>query len=185
MTRAGIKAAMSKVFQRWALLPAAIVPVLLVAGCDVGGDSTQAMKAAVTPTGPYTASASPTGTATTTATTAGHPRGTVESYFNALKAGNVDQIVGAFARNAVVEIDGEATAEGTKAIRSLYQQQLHGATDLLSATHTIVDVRTVSGENAVVRSGSKQGQARFRELFLLGKEGGKWKISEFMNNQSS
>ncbi|MEW1842067.1 nuclear transport factor 2 family protein [Nonomuraea angiospora] len=174
---------MSKVFQRWALLPAAIVPVLLVAGCDVGGDSTQAMKAAVTPTGPYTASASPTGTATATA--AGHPRGAVESYFNALKAGNVDQIVSAFARDAVVEIDGEATAEGTRAIRNLYQQQLHGATDLLSATHSIVDVRTVGGENAVVRSGSKQGQSRFRELFLLGKEGGKWKISEFMNNQSS
>ncbi|MEV4009680.1 nuclear transport factor 2 family protein [Nonomuraea angiospora] len=172
---------MSKVFQRWALLPAAIVPVLLVAGCDVGGDSTQAMKAAVTPTGPYTRSASPTGTATA----AGQPRGVVESYFNALKAGNVDQVVSAFTGNAVVEIDGEATAEGTQAIRSLYQQQLQGATDLLSATHSIVDVRTVSGESAVVRSGSKHGDARFRELFLLGKEGGKWKISEFMNNQSS
>jgi hypothetical protein len=158
-----------------------IVPVLLVAGCDVGGDSTQAMKAAVTPTGPYTGSASPTGTATA----AGQPRGVVESYFNALKAGNVDQVVSTFTGNAVVEIDGEATAEGTRAIRSLYQQQLQGATDLLSATHSIVDVRTVSGENAVVRSGSKQGEARFRELFLLGKEGGKWKISEFMNNQSS
>ncbi|MEU6779537.1 nuclear transport factor 2 family protein [Nonomuraea angiospora] len=171
---------MSKVFQRWALLPAAIVPVLLVAGCDVGGDRTQAMKAAVTPTGPYT-SASPTGTATA----AGQPRGAVESYFNALKAGSVDQIVSMFAGNAVVELDGEATAEGTKAIRGLYQQQLQGATDLASATHSIVDVRTVGGENAVVRSGSKQGDARFRELFLLGKEGGKWKISEFMNNQSS
>lgn len=183
MTGAGIKAAMSKVFQRWALLPAAIVPVLLVAGCDVGGDRTQAMKAAATPTGPYTGSASPTATAT--ATSAGQPRGAVESYFNALKAGNVDQIVSEFAADAVVEIDGEATAEGTKAIRSLYQQQLQGATDLVSAVHSIVDVRTVSGENAVVRSGSKQGEARFRELFLLGKVGGKWKISEFMNNQSS
>ncbi|MFF4617899.1 YybH family protein [Nonomuraea jabiensis] len=172
---------MSKLFQCWALLPAAIVPVLLVAGCDVGGDRTQAMKAAATPTGPYTGSASPTGTATA----AGQPRGAVESYFNALKAGNVDQIVSAFAGDAVVEIDGEATAEGTKAIRSLYQQQLQGATDLVSAVHSIVDVRTVSGENAVVRSGSKQGDARFRELFLLGKVGGKWKISEFMNNQSS
>ncbi|WP_431910843.1 YybH family protein [Nonomuraea jabiensis] len=166
---------MSKVFQRWALLPAAIVPVVLVAGCDVGGDRTQAMKAAATPTGPYTGSASP----------AGQPRGAVESYFNALRAGNVDQIVSAFAGDAVVEIDGEATAEGTQAIRSLYQQQLQGATDLVSAVHSIVDVRTVSGENAVVRSGSKQGDARFRELFLLGKVGGKWKISEFMNNQSS
>ncbi len=175
MTGAGIKAAMSKVFQRWALLPAAIVPVVLVAGCDVGGDRTQAMKAAATPTGPYTGSASP----------AGQPRGAVESYFNALRAGNVDQIVSAFAGDAVVEIDGEATAEGTQAIRSLYQQQLQGATDLVSAVHSIVDVRTVSGENAVVRSGSKQGDARFRELFLLGKVGGKWKISEFMNNQSS
>ncbi|MFI6733177.1 hypothetical protein ACIBI9_09620 [Nonomuraea sp. NPDC050451] len=46
-------------------------------------------------------------------------------------------------------------------------------------------MRTTGGENAVVRSGSKQGDERFRELFLLGKEGGKWKISGFMNNQSS
>ncbi|MEV4356108.1 nuclear transport factor 2 family protein [Nonomuraea sp. NPDC049625] len=176
---------MSKVFQRRALLPAAIVPVLLVAGCDVGGDRTQAMKAAVTPTGPYTRSPSPSPSPTATATAAGQPRGAVESYFNALKAGNVDQIVSLFTGNAVVEIDGEATAEGTKAIRSLYQQQLQGATDVVSAMHTIVDVRTVGAENAVVRSGSKQGDARFRELFLLGKEGGKWKISEFMNNQSS
>ncbi|MFG6191393.1 YybH family protein [Nonomuraea sp. JJY05] len=128
------------------------------------------------------AAATPTGTATAAS---GQPRGVVESYFNALRAGNVDQIVSVFARDAVVEIDGEATAEGIQAIRTLYQQQLQGATDLVSATHSIVDVRTTGAANAAVRSGSKQGDARFRELFLLGKEGGKWKISEFMNNQSS
>ncbi|MET7328068.1 nuclear transport factor 2 family protein [Nonomuraea sp. NPDC005650] len=166
---------MSKVFQRRALLPAAIVPALMVAGCATGGDRTQAMKAVAT--------VSPTATATATA--AGRPRAAVESYFNALKSGNVDQIVGAFAANAVVEVDGEATAQGVRAIRGLYQQQLHGATDLLSAKHKIEDVREVGAEGAVVRSTSKQGDANYRELFVLTKEGGKWKISEFMNNQSA
>ncbi|MFI7133976.1 nuclear transport factor 2 family protein [Nonomuraea sp. NPDC050153] len=131
------------------------------------------MKAVVT--------ASPTGTASV----AGQPRAAVESYFNALKSGNVDQIVTAFAANAVVEVDGEATAQGIRAIRGLFQQQLHGATDLLSAKHRIEDVREVGAEGAVVRSTSKQGDANFRELFLLTKEGGKWKIFEFVNNQSA
>ncbi|MFC4112215.1 YybH family protein [Nonomuraea zeae] len=195
---------MSKISQRRALLLAAIVPVVLVAGCSSAGNDTQAMKGAASPatptdtgsmmpeeTGTGTAaptdmeSASPTATDTGAAGGAGgQARAVVESYFSALKSGNVDQVVGAFADDAVVALDGEATAEGTQAIRTLFQQQLKGANEQAQATHTIDEARTAGSEDAIVSSTSKQGDETYRELFVLSKDG-EWKISQFMNNQAS
>ncbi|TMR16749.1 nuclear transport factor 2 family protein [Nonomuraea turkmeniaca] len=190
---------MSKISQRRALLMAAIIPAMLVAGCAAGGSGTQAMKgAAASPTDmptdmptddmmspEETDTASPTGTDTASPTdTAGgadQPRSAVQGFFDALKSGNVDQVVGAFADDAVVAVDGEATAKGTQAIRTLFQGQLD---EMKQATHTIEEDRTLGSEDAVVRATSKQGGDNLRELFLLSQDGGEWKISQFMNNQA-
>lgn len=197
---------MSKISQRRALLLAAIVPVVLVAGCSAGSN-TQAMKGEASPatptdtmmspsetdtdmmspgpTGTETGmeTASPTGTATAGA--ADQPRTAVQNYFNALKSGNVDQVVSTFADDAVAAVDGEATATGSQAIRTLFQGKLQGNGDMTKATHTIDETRTAGSQDAFVRSTSKQGDDTYREFFVLTKDGGKWMIARFMNNQSS
>jgi ketosteroid isomerase-like protein len=197
MTGAGIKAAMSKISQRRALLLAAIIPVVLVAGCSAGSN-TQAMKGEPTDSGSMepsetdmgsptstetgTEGATPTGTGGMGAT---QPRAAVQNYFNALKAGNVDQVVQSFTSDAVVAADGEGTATGAQAIRSLFQKQLQGSNDMKQATHTIDEARTAGSADAFARSTSKQGDDNYREFFVLTKDAGKWLISRFMNNQAS
>ncbi|MEO3868931.1 nuclear transport factor 2 family protein [Nonomuraea sp. B12E4] len=186
---------MSKIFQRKALLLAAIVPAILVAGCATGNQ--QAMKGSASqasPTGegtvePGQTDMSPgmteTGTASPTATGVEGARTAVEGYFKALKAGNVDKVVDSFSDNAVVELGGEATAKGTQAIRTLYQGQLQGNNEMKQVTYTIEDTRAAGTEDAIVRATSKMGEESYRELFVLMKDGGQWKISELMNNQGS
>ncbi|GAA3258960.1 nuclear transport factor 2 family protein [Nonomuraea helvata] len=195
---------MSKIFQRRGLLLAAVIPAFLVAGCAVGGNGTQAMKgeaAQETPTEETTEETSPgetespesgqpeeTGSAgatpTATSSGAGLPRSAVEDFFSALKSGNLDQVVSAFAGTAVVELDGAPTAESTDAIRALVQKVLQGE-GAKQATYTVDDVRTIGDKNAVVRSTSKVGNSTHRELFLLMKDGAEWKITELMNNRPS
>jgi len=191
---------MSKISQRRALLLAAIVPVVLVAGCSAGSN-TQAMKGQASPATPTDTMMSPTETdtdmmsptatdtvtASPTATGAGadQPRTAVENFFNALKSGNADQVVSTFSDDAVAAVDGEATATGSQAIRTLFQGKLQGGGDMTKATHTIDETHTAGNQDAFVRSTSKQGDDTFREFFVLTKDGGKWMISRFMNNKSS
>ncbi|MEV0380794.1 nuclear transport factor 2 family protein [Nonomuraea sp. NPDC050643] len=187
---------MSKISQRRALLLAALVPALLVAGCSAG-NNTQAMKGAASPATPTdmdsgmspeetdmsTGTASPTDTATQGGA-GGQAKAVVQGYFTALKSGNADQLVSSFTDNAVVALDGEPTAEGSQAIRTLFQGQMQGSNDMGQATHTIEEARTAGSEDAVVSSTSKQGDDNYRELFVLSRDGGEWKISHFMNNQA-
>ncbi|MFC7583226.1 YybH family protein [Nonomuraea antimicrobica] len=122
-----------------------------------------------------TSEASPTG---------GAAEAAVQGFFKAVKSGNADQVASSFADDGVAAVNGQPTAEGTQAIRTLFQKQLQGGNGMKSATYTIDESRPIGTEDAVVRSTSKQGDNNFRELFLLTKDGGSWKISQFMNNRA-
>ncbi|GAA2216168.1 hypothetical protein GCM10009850_116370 [Nonomuraea monospora] len=186
---------MSKISQRRALLLAAIVPALLVAGCSAG-NNTQAMKGAASPGTPTdmdsmspeetdtSPDATDTASPTDTAGGGGQAQSTVQGFFSALKSGNVDQVVSSFSDDAVAAVNGQATAEGSQAIRTLFQKQLQG-NGMKQATHTIDESRTAGDADAIVRSTSKQGSDNYRELFVLTKDGEDWKISQFMNNKAS
>ncbi|MGW3343547.1 nuclear transport factor 2 family protein [Nonomuraea rubra] len=182
---------MSKISQRRALLLAAIVPALLVAGCSAGSN-TQAMKGAASPDTPTDMDSPPaedspdvTDTASPTDTAGGgQPQSAVQGFFSALKSGNADQVANAFSDDAVAAVNGQPTAEGSQAIRTLFQKQLQG-NGMKQATHTIDESRTAGDTDAIVRSTSKQGNDNYRELFVLTKDGEEWKISQFMNNKAS
>jgi ketosteroid isomerase-like protein len=184
MSEAGIKAVMSKISHRRALLLAMIVPAMLVTGCAAEGGNTQAMKGAASPATPTEDMGSPEETDTgMESPEAGGARSAVQGYFDALKSGNVDQVMGSFADDAVVEMDGAATAQGTDEIRNLFQKQLQGTNGIKDATHSIQDEREL-GEAALVRATSKQGNNNLRDLFVLTQDGGEWKISNFMSNKA-
>ncbi|MBF8187848.1 nuclear transport factor 2 family protein [Nonomuraea sp. K274] len=176
---------MSKISQHRAFLLAAIVPAFLVAGCSAGSDTSQAMKGAASPT-ETGMTPTETGTDMSPPATGGaaQPEQAVQNYFNAVKSGKVDQVVGSFSDDAVVALDGEATAEGTQAIRSLYQEELQGETGQAEATHTVEEARTLGKQDAIVRSTSKMGEENLRELFVLTRKGKDWKISQLMENQA-
>nr|SBO99313.1 hypothetical protein BN4615_P8829 [Nonomuraea gerenzanensis] len=127
-----------------------------------------------------TAEASPTDTAGG----GGQAQSAVQGFFNAVKSGNVDQVVNSFSDDAVAAVNGQATAEGSQAIRTLFEKQLQG-NGMKQATHTIDESRTAGDADAIVRSTSKQGNDNYRELFVLTKDGDEWKISQFMNNKAS
>ncbi|MEV5557392.1 YybH family protein [Nonomuraea wenchangensis] len=186
---------MSKISHRRALLLAAVVPTLLVAGCAAGTDS-QAMKGEASPasptgmmspeeTGTGMESGSPMQTGSPTGTAgAAQARSTVQNFFDAIKSGNVDKVTSSFSDDAVVALAGKATATGGSAIRSLFQDQLKNK-DMSKATHTIEDSRDLGPQYAVVRARSKQGGDAYRELFLLADQSGQWKITDLMTNKAS
>ncbi|WP_084772052.1 YybH family protein [Nonomuraea candida] len=184
---------MSKISQCRALLLAAIVPALLVAGCS-SGNNTQAMKGAASPgtptdmdsMSPGDTDSSPTDTGSPTDTAGGgEAQAAVQGFFDALKSGNVDQVVNSFSDDAVAAVNGQPTAEGAQAIRALFQKQLQGANGMKQAEHTVEETRNAGSDDAIVRATSKQGDNNLRELFVLTREGEDWKISQFMNNRAS
>lgn len=175
---------MSKHSQARTLLLAAIFPALLVTGCSSG--TTQAMQGAASPAPPMESpDMSPSDMSPTQGTPTGgaEARSIVQNFFDALKSGNVDKIVESFSRDAIVAWDGQATAEGTEAIRTLFKDQVKDADK--QGSHAIDEARAAGPENAIVRATSKQGEETMRELFVLAREGNQWKISELMTNKTS
>jgi ketosteroid isomerase-like protein len=180
---------------RRSLLLAAMVPALLTAGCAAGGTG-QAMKGAASPASPtatddMTDTASPTDTGTDTGSPSptdtstggagdGSPRGVVEKFYSALGSGNADQIVQSFTSDAVAAVDGEQTAEGTQALRTLFQGQ--GEAD--GGTPTIEESQ-VMGKAAFVRATSGEGADEKRAFFVLEQQNGTWKIDRYMDNTAS
>ncbi|MEV0197500.1 nuclear transport factor 2 family protein [Nonomuraea sp. NPDC050691] len=176
---------MHKIFQRRSLLLAAVIPALLAAGCAAGG-GTEAMGGAASPGAPTTdmssmpmESGSPTETRMESKDT---PKGTVQRYFAALKVGSVDAVVALFGPDGLAAVQGSDTAEGTDAIRKLYQQTLTGPQ---SGTYTIEEAEKFGDEYAFVRATSEQDSQSTREFFILEKSGDGYKIDRLMSNQAS
>ncbi|NUW30773.1 hypothetical protein HTZ77_04975 [Nonomuraea sp. SMC257] len=176
---------MHKIFPRRSLLLAAIVPVLFAAGCASGG-GTEAMGGAASPGAPTSDMSSmpmESGSPTETMMGKNTPRGTVQRYFAALKAGNVDDIVKLFdAADGLAALQGSATAEGADALRKLYQQTVTGPQ---SGSYTIELSERHGDQYAFVRSSSEQDSQSYREFFILEKSGDGYKIDQLMTNQAA
>lgn len=115
----------------------------------------------------------------------------VQGYFKALNASDGAKVVTFFTADGVLLPSAAPTAEGTEQLKGNYQYVFDNYTfDLKVNVGTV----TVQGNHAFVRSTSKgtlgikaNGQkieAEFRELFVLQKVKGSWKIATYMYNQS-
>lgn len=115
----------------------------------------------------------------------------VQGYFKALNASDGAKVVSHFTENGVLLPSAAPTAEGTEQLKGNYQYVFDNYTFDLKVTIASV---TVQGNYAFVRSTSKgslgikaNGQkveAEFRELYVLQKVKGSWKIANYMYNQS-
>ena len=115
----------------------------------------------------------------------------VYAYFDALNASDANKVVSLFTTDGVLLPTGAPTAAGTEQLKGNYQYVFDNFSFTLEETISEV---TVQGKYAVVRSTSKgslvikaNGQKvedDFRELFVLQKVKGAWKIARYMYNRS-
>ncbi|MER6946129.1 hypothetical protein ABT294_19060 [Nonomuraea sp. NPDC000554] len=127
------------------------------------------------PTTSPTGTMSPSPTTTAVQTT---PKGTVQGFFDALKAGSVDQVVNAFASDGLAAVAGEPTAQGTQALRTLFKSKM---SSWKSATPTFEETLTAT-DLAFVRT-TTSNEEKGRQFYILKKSGSDWKITRFMNNK--
>lgn len=186
---------MSTKSQARALLLAAVVPALLVTGCAAGGNNMRLMGAVASPVPPMPSESGPTPSesgmspmpsesGTMSPEPSGSemtsPRAAVQAYFDAAKAGDAGQAADAFASDGMAAIAGKPTADGTEALRKLFEDEFKAKAE---RTHTFDETRTFGNEAAFVRTTSKEGNETYREFFLLKKADGEWKIDLFMDNE--
>ncbi|KMQ65239.1 hypothetical protein ACM46_12695 [Chryseobacterium angstadtii] len=116
---------------------------------------------------------------------------TLYAYGNALNASSTEQVLPLYTQNGIFMPQGAPSAEG--------QEQLKGAYDFvfktlqLNVKFTIEEVTVINDNYAIARTMSKGTQLihadkkttpeENRELFVMQKEDGKWKIARYMFNK--
>lgn len=119
-------------------------------------------------------------------------RTVIETYVQALNADDVETIVGLYTANGVFMPAGKPTAVGSAQIEQAYKN-VFKALDLEVAFH--FDEIVLSGPIAYVRTAS-DGQIKLldnntaidnnsRELFIMEKSQGQWRIARYMFNEAS
>ena len=115
----------------------------------------------------------------------------VRTYFDALNASDVNKVASLFTADGVLLATGAPTASGNDQVKGTFQYVFDNFKYNLQVT--IGDV-TVAGKYAFVSSTSKgtyvvkaSGQTapdEYRELFVIEKVKGDWKIARYMYNRS-
>jgi len=115
----------------------------------------------------------------------------VRSYFDALNASDVNKVASLFTADGVLLATGAPTASGNDQVKGTFQYVFDNFKYNLQVT--IGDV-TVAGKYAFVSSTSKgtyvvkaSGQTapdEYRELFVIEKVKGDWKIARYMYNRA-
>ncbi|PIF45982.1 uncharacterized protein (TIGR02246 family) [Chryseobacterium sp. 52] len=116
---------------------------------------------------------------------------TLYAYENALNASSTEQVLPLYTQNGIFMPQGGPSAEG--------QEQLKGAYDFvfktlqLNVKFTIDEITLINDSYAIARTMSKGTQLihaenktspeENRELFVLEKENGEWKIARYMFNK--
>jgi uncharacterized protein (TIGR02246 family) len=113
------------------------------------------------------------------------------SYQNALNASDISMVIELYTNNGVLMPNSAPTSEGAGQVKDFYQYVFDNFSYTLQ--FSIIEIE-VSGNYAFARSTSKgsfiikaKGQTipdENRELFVLEKVDGKWKIARYMHNKS-
>lgn len=114
-------------------------------------------------------------------------RQVIDSYAEAMRAADIERIVGLYTDDAAVMAPDMPAAVGTSQLREVYQGALSAVAMDFSFTFDQVGVR---GETAVarthteghntVRATGAEVLGRYRELFVLVRHESGWRISEYM-----
>jgi uncharacterized protein (TIGR02246 family) len=115
----------------------------------------------------------------------------INQYGEAIKSSSVEKVLAVFTTDGVLMAPGAPTATGQDQLKGTYEY-VFGALKL-DLTFTILEV-TIDKNYAIVRSESagtttvlannQAGPDAYRELFVVKKENGTWKIARYMYNKT-
>lgn len=116
---------------------------------------------------------------------------TVHEYFKALNASDAAKVVSLFAEDGVLLPTGAPTASGAEQLKGNYDYVFDNFSFDLNETigSVIVEgnyafIRSTSQGKLVIKAEGQEVTDDFRELFVLKKVDGDWKIDTYMYNQS-
>lgn len=114
----------------------------------------------------------------------------VQSYFDALNAGDADKATSMFSKNGVLLAQAAPTATGSEQINGTFKYVFDNFSFTLDVN---IEQVIIEGNYAIVSSTSKGSfvikatnetvVAEYRETFVIQKEGGNWRIVRYMYNQ--
>jgi uncharacterized protein (TIGR02246 family) len=114
-------------------------------------------------------------------------RAVIEAYADGLRRGDADAVASLFTADAAVMAGGFPTAAGRSQIAEIYAAAVQAVArdftyefDQVQVAGEMAVARTRSSGTATVRSTGETSDGRYRELFVLRRSDGAWKISAYM-----
>jgi uncharacterized protein (TIGR02246 family) len=115
----------------------------------------------------------------------------LSAYSEALNAADVSKTVELYTKDGIIMPNGAPLSQGQEQLKVTYTGlykafQLNVAyfTDEVSVNGDYASARTHSNGNTQIRANGETMPVENKELFLLQKENGKWKISHYMFNNN-
>lgn len=115
----------------------------------------------------------------------------INEYGEAIKSSSVEKVLAVFTKDGVLMAPGAPTATGQEQLKGTYEYVFSALK--LDLKFTISEV-TIDKDYAIVRSESagtttvlsnnQSGPDAYRELFVVKKENGTWKIARYMYNKT-
>jgi uncharacterized protein (TIGR02246 family) len=115
----------------------------------------------------------------------------INEYGDAIKAASVEKVLAVFSKDGVLMAPGASTATGQDQLKGTYEYVFSAIK--LDLKFTILEI-TIDKDYAIVRSESagtttvlasnQAGPDAYRELFVVKKENGTWKIARYMYNKT-
>ena len=115
----------------------------------------------------------------------------LKNYATALKAGSARQVTALYTKHGLVLAPGAPVAEGNKAVEKYFENTFKAIG--LDLEFTIREIKVIKDKYAIVCSTSKgtvtvhannkAKQDSFKELFVMKKKDGNWKITHYAFNQ--
>ena len=115
----------------------------------------------------------------------------INEYGDAIKSASVEKVLAVFTKDGVLMAPGAPTATGQDQLKGTYEYVFSAIK--LDLKFTILEV-TIDKDYAVVRSESagtttvlssnQSAPDAYRELFVVKREGGTWKIARYMYNKT-
>jgi uncharacterized protein (TIGR02246 family) len=115
-------------------------------------------------------------------------RSVIDSYAERLRAADVDGAVALFTKTAALMVPDQDTAVGAQQLTAAFRSGFEEMQDI-DATFEVQEIlvrgdlaaaRTSSTDTVTMRATGQRLPMRFRELFVLERTNGQWKIAQYM-----
>ena len=115
----------------------------------------------------------------------------IRTYFDALNASDANKVASLFTADGVLLATGAPTAEGNAQVKGTFeyvfanfQYNLQVTIGEVIVADKYAFVRSTSKGSYIVKANGQKADDEYRELFVLEKVKGDWKIARYMYNRA-